>query len=141
MSITSDKLIETLITQEPKLLGEINVEFINSISVKELFMFCMEFFNELSKYKYGNENGQVDISMWSFDTIEYINKYYKSIGLKINIKILENVVSNNTLLQFYRARTYNKYPITHNTKLKDLYYILYHPNTNNNYVICFDYLY
>jgi hypothetical protein len=72
MSITSDKLIETLITQEPKGPGEIKLEFINTISVKELFSFCMELFNEISKYKYGNSSGQVDISTWSLDTIAHI---------------------------------------------------------------------
>lgn len=140
MSITSDKLIETIITQEPKGPGEIKIEFINSISVKELFMFCMELFNEISKNKYGDAYGCVDISMWSYNTIEHINKYYNSINLKMEIKILENIPSNVQQLFFYKARSYNKYPITHNTKLTDLYYILYHPNTNNNYIISFGYL-
>ena len=140
MSITSDKLIETIITQEPKGPGEIKLEFINSISVKELFMFCMELFNELSKHKYGNAKGCVDISMWSYSTIEYLNKYYNSISLKMEIKILENIPSNLQQLLFYKARSYDKYPITHNTRLTDIYYTLYHPNTNNNYIINFGYL-
>jgi len=140
MSITSDKLIETLITQEPKGPGEIKLEFINTISVKELFEFCMELFNEISKYKYGNSSGQVDISMWSLDTIAYINKYYNSIELNMEIKIYENITSNLQSIQFYKSRTYNKYPITHNTKLQDLYYTLYHQNTNNYYIINFSYM-
>jgi hypothetical protein len=140
MSITSDKLIETIITQEPKGPGEIKLEFINSISVKELFMFCMELFNELSKYKYGNADGCVDISMWSYNTIEHLNKYYNSISLKMEIKILENTPSNLQQLLFYKARSYDKYPITHNTILTDIYYTLYHPITNNNYIINFGYL-
>ena len=140
MSITSDKLIESLITQEPKEPHEIKLEFINNITVKELFSFCMELFNELSKYKYGNSEGKVDISMWSLDTITHINKYYNSIGLNMDIKIFENITENLSNIQYYKARTYNKYPITHNTNLQDLYYTLYHTNTNKYYIINFSYL-
>jgi hypothetical protein len=140
MSITSDKLIETIITQEPKGPGEIKLQFINEIGMKELFSFCMELFNSLSKHKYGNEEGRVDISTWDFKTIEYINKYFNSIEINMEIKIFENVVSNLKYIQYYKSRSYYNYPVTHNTKLEDLYYTLYNPNMNNYYIISFSYM-
>jgi len=138
--ITSDDLIEKIIKEEPKHEREIQLEFINNISTKELFSFCMEFFHTLSKYKYSEPNGTVDISKWSLNTISYIKEYYNSFGLDINITILEPTQNNRNLIQFYQSRSFSKYPFTHNTKLKDVYYTLYHNNTNKYYIINFDYL-
>lgn len=139
-TVTVEELIENIITLEPKNPHEVQLQFMNQISIKELFMFCMQFFNELSKYKYGDTNGNVDITTWSMDTIDYINKYYKSFGMKIDIKILEPTIENYHNIKFYEGRQYNKYPITHNTKLSDLYYVMNHKSNNMYYVISFDYL-
>jgi len=138
-TITVDDLIFNLLTNEPKQENEIQLQFINDISIKELFEFCMEFFNELCKYKYGDANGKVDISTWNESTINHIKAYYKSFGMNINILFLEPTRQNYNTIKFYESREYKKYPITHNTKLQDLYYVMFHQSTNKYYIINFNF--
>lgn len=139
-TIEIDELIQTLITNKPKKENEIQLQFIDDIGVKELFEFCMELFNELCKYKYGDPNGKVDISTWTESTINTIKLYYLSFGMNINIMFLEPTRQNYNKIKFYESRKYSNYPITHNTKLNDLYYVMFHQFTNRYYIINFEFI-
>jgi hypothetical protein len=140
MDISSDKLIDFIALNDPKHENEILLQFINNISVKELFLFCMELFHKICIVKYGSSDGKVDLTNWNFQTIEYINKYFKSFGMYINIEILAPISDNINKLNYYKSRSYDCYPITNNTKISDLYYSMYSNDTNNWFIINFNFL-
>jgi hypothetical protein len=138
--VYSDNLIDDIIRNDPKEPRSLLFQFINNISVMELFMFCMEFFLKISKEKYSNENNVIDISEWTLDIINEINEYYNSFCIKINIIILESTEQNINELQIYENKRYDKIVINNNTKLSELYYILHYNKNNTNYIINFDFL-
>lgn len=138
--IYSDILINNIINNEPQPPLSIVLQFINDITVKDLFIFCMELFTKLTKKRYSDENNKVNISEWTTDTIKEIDKYYNSFSLQMNIIILESTIQNYNNIIYYKNTTYDKIDITNNTKLPDLHYTLYHNLNNTYYIISFDFI-
>lgn len=135
-----DDFINVIITDDAKPRNTVQLSFINDIEPMDLFTFCMQFFDSLCKYKYGDSNGKVDISTWSLGVIKSIQDYYNSFGMNINIIMLEPNSKNYAKIKYYESRNYKNYTITSTTKLEDIYYVMYHNSTNMYYVINFNYI-
>lgn len=134
VDINIDELIEKVITNPPSAPRTYNLQFEDIQDVKGIFEFCMEVFTKLSKHKYGNSLGKVDISKWTSSTLDTINEYFKSLGFVFSVNILDH---NDPSISIFNSMRYDVIKITPYTKLSSIIYML--KTNEKTYVINFDY--
>jgi hypothetical protein len=130
-------LIETLFDTAPKPPKTYGVSFVNQdnlTNLKEVFENLLTLFTAGMKILFG-ENGKVDLDKLSENDFKNFNKYMNSIGLKVEVAIIE-VKENDTV--DYSQLSYKKLKITNKTKLVELKLPLM--VSNKIYIVQFDFL-
>ena len=139
MELELEDLVNNIFNRQPQPNKSFQLQFIENLSVKEIFEFLITFFTEGAKYKYGTENSEgkitVDISKWTKKQLTTMEDYFASVFFKLNLETYE--VSKSKHINF-NLMGYNKQVIGNNTQLNTLKFPLYTPKTV--YVISFDYL-
>ena len=139
MELELEDLVNNIFNRQPQPNKSFQLQFIENLSVKEIFEFLITFFTEGAKYKYGTENSEgkitVDISKWTKKQLTTMEDYFASIFFKLKLETYE--VSKSKHIDF-NLMGYNKQVIGKNTPLNTLNFPLYTQNTI--YVISFDYL-
>ena len=139
MELELEELVNNIFNRQPQPKKSFQLQFIENLSVKEVFEFLITFFTEGAKYKYGTENKEgkitVDISKWTQKELKIMEDYFASICFKLNVEIYE--ASKSKHIDF-NLMSYSKQVIGKNTPLNTLKFPLYTQNTI--YVIGFDYL-
>lgn len=113
-----------------------NISFSN-LELKDFFEMLLIVTTEGLKKKYGDSEGNVDISLLCNKDIDKINSYLKKINIKMNIKHVENAIFISLNLHLI-YKDYKQLKIEYNTKLNELNYII--TNKNNIHIISFDFL-
>jgi len=134
VDINIEDLIEKVITSPPSAPFTYNLQFEDVKDVKGIFEFCMEVFTKLSKYKYGDATGKVDISKWTSSTLDNINEYFKSLGFVFSVNILDH---NDPSIGIFNSMRYDVIKVTPYTKLSSIMYML--KTKDKIYAINFDY--
>ena len=116
--LNTDDIFNDLIELKPKDLtpNSYNIKF-ELDNVKELFEFLLELFTKLSKYYFGDENGQVNLELLSVDDFDIINKYFNAIGFKSNFEILPANAEN---LNYAHHNRFDRIEITPTTPIDSL---------------------
>ena len=137
MEINYEDLVERIFSKRPQNEKSITLDFVERLSIEELFEFLLSFFTDGTKILYGetscNGNVQVDLNKWTHDTINEMKKYLAMIGFNLFIEIEDFNPQKN-----YSSLMYNKIQIKENTKLSELKMIL--RNLNKVYIINFDFI-
>lgn len=113
-------------------------QFQNTVSVKELFEILLQFFTNICKLYYGDDNGQVSLQILTNDDLDFIRKYFKKIGMNFQIETFNNNTIDQRERQFMYDNKYDKIEITRQTPLDYLYFMLQCQNVL--YKISFSYL-
>ena len=139
MELELEELVNNIFNRQPQPKKSFQLQFIENLSVKEVFEFLITFFTEGAKYKYGTENSDgkttVDLSKWTQKELKIMEEYFASVFFKLNVEIYE--ASKSKHIDF-NLMSYRKQVIGKNTPLNTLKFPLYTQNTI--YVISFDYL-
>jgi len=137
MEINYEDLVERIFKKKPQNPKSITLDFVERLSLQELFEFLLSFFTDGTKILYGetSSNGtvQVDLNMWTQETVDEMKKYLAMIGFKLFVNI-EDFVPNKD----YPSMMFNKIEIKENTNLSELKMIL--RNLNKVYIISFEFL-
>ena len=134
MEIEFDDLLNTLFDTQPREINSIPVRF-DTLDIKKLFESLLTIFTMGLKKKYGNDNGNVDLSTIGEEKINQFKKYFYSIGFSFNFNILNDTNENRNYSQRVK---YSNINITNKTVLSDLFL----PILSNNriYLINFNYI-
>lgn len=137
MEINYEDLVERIFSKRPQNEKSITLDFVERLSIEELFEFLLSFFTDGTKILYGetscNGKVQVDLNKWTQDTINEMKQYLAMIGFDLFIEIEDFNSQKN-----YSSLMYNKIQIKENTKLSELKMIL--RNLNKVYIINFDFI-
>jgi len=137
MELELDELVNNIFNRQPKPAKCIQLQFIENLSISEIFEFLISFFTEGAKYKYGEDksdpNTKVDITKWTHKELDLMKEYFASIGFKLIVDIMEN---NPTTIS--SIKNYKSINITNQTKLTELKFSI--GVGTLVYVISFDYL-
>lgn len=133
-----EELFETLLSKPAEPPKSIDLSFVNEIELKDLFEFLLQFFTEISKTFFSNENNTVDLEQLSELDLKRINNYIQSIGFTSIIDVFPTSVLDIFDIARLQNGKYNKIDIVHDTKLKDLYFTL--KCNDKIYKISFDYI-
>lgn len=120
-----EELLGEIINSDPGKPNSFRIEFEEQIELKDLFELLLTFLTDICKLYYGDGEGIVDIERLGLEDIEYINRYFASIGFKVNIlsyKDINNVSQN--IIEYLKNNSYNQIEITKNTNLKELFFVL-----------------
>jgi len=139
MELELEDLVNNIFNRQPQPKKSFQLQFIENLSVKEVFEFLITFFTEGAKYKYGSKTSDgkttVDLSKWTQKELNTMEEYFASVFFKLNVEIYE--ASKSKHIDF-NLMSYRKQVIGKNTPLNTLKFPLYTQNTI--YVISFDYL-
>lgn len=137
MEINYEDLVERIFKKKPQNPKSITLDFVERLSLQELFEFLLSFFTDGTKILYGetSSNGtvQVDLNMWTQETVDEMKKYLAMIGFKLFVNIEDFVPTKD-----YPSMMFNKIEIKENTNLSELKMIL--RNLNKVYIISFEFL-
>ena len=137
MELELDELVNNIFNRQPKPAKSIQLQFIENLSITEIFEFLISFFTEGAKYKYGedkgNPNTKVDITKWTNKELDLMKEYFSSISFKLNVDILDSKEHS-----FSSIITYKNIPINSSTALKELKFPIRVGSLI--YVLSFDYL-
>ena len=133
-----EELFEAILSKPAEPPKSIDLSFVNEIELKDLFEFLLQFFTEISKTFFSNENNTVDLEKLSELDLKRINNYIQSIGFTSTIDIFPTSALDIFDIARLQNGKYNKITITHQTKLKDLYFTL--KCEELIYKISFDYI-
>jgi hypothetical protein len=133
-----EELFEAILSKPAEPPKSIDLSFVNEIELKDLFEFLIQFFTEISKTFFSNENNTVELEQLSELDLKRINAYIQSIGFTSVIDIFP--VSALDIFDIARLQNgkYNKININLNTNLNDLYFTIKCKETI--YKISFDYI-
>ena len=137
MELELDELVNNIFNRQPKPAKSIQLQFIENLSITEIFEFLISFFTEGAKYKYGETKGdpntKVDITKWTNKELDLMKEYFSSISFKLNVDILDSKEHSISSIN-----TYKNISINSSTTLKELKFpIRVGPLI---YVLSFDYL-
>lgn len=113
-------------------------QFQNTVSVKELFEILLQFFTDICKLYYGDDNGHVSLQILTNDDLNFVRKYFKKIGMNFQIETFNNNTIDQKERQFMYDNKYDKIEITRQTPLDNLHFMLQCQNVL--YKISFSYL-
>ena len=136
MEIEYDDLVEKIFKSRPQSSKSITLDFVERLSLTELFEFLLSLFTDGSKMIYGETKGDkviVDLNKWSQDNLKTMKDYFEMIGFNLNVSINEYNPTIN-----YENLMYRKLGISEETKLSELKMVL--RNNNKVYIINFEFL-
>tara|TARA_B100002019_G_C20945528_1_gene438931 strand:+ start:46 stop:456 length:411 start_codon:yes stop_codon:yes gene_type:complete len=133
-----EELFEAILSKPAEPPKSIDLSFVNEIELKDLFEFLLQFFTEISKTFFSNDDNIVELEQLSELDLKRINNYIQSIGFSSTIDIFPTTALDIFDIARLQNGKYNKINITHQTKLKDLYFTLKCKETI--YKISFDYI-
>ena len=133
-----EELFEAILSKPAEPPKSIDLSFVNEIELKDLFEFLLQFFTEISKTFFSNDDNIVELEQLSELDLKRINNYIQSIGFSSTIDIFPTSALDIFDIARLQNGKYNKITITHQTKLKDLYFTLKCKDTI--YKISFDYI-
>lgn len=130
-----EELVNNIFNRSPKPANSIQLQFVDNLSMKEIYEFLLLFFTNGAKYKFGldksDPNTKIDITSWTSKEINLMKEYFASISFKLEYEIchINNFNKKNII-------TYKD--IKETTNLKDIIF----PNYIGNfvYILKFDYL-
>lgn len=122
-TIDIDDLLNNLI-KNPPTQEKIVFQFQNTVNVKDLFEILLQFFTNICKLYYSDDNGQVDLQILTNDDMNFIRKYFKMIGMDFQVETFNNNTINQRERQFMYENKYDKIEITRETPLDYLYFML-----------------
>jgi hypothetical protein len=117
MDITIDEIFNAIISQQDPQPNSYPLGF-ELDSLKELFEFLLQLVTMLCKHFYGNETGQVNLSLLSPSDFQSIDKYMQVIGFTCGFQAMHANADN---LNWAHATRYDRIPITSQTTLEDLH--------------------
>jgi len=123
-SVDIDELLNDILIQQPKGERSINFQFQNTIEIKDLFEILLKFFTDICKLYYSDTNGIVDLEILSNDDLNFIRKYFKSIGFDFNVESYNYFQVDNKFIDELQNNKYNKITINNTTQIDDLYFVL-----------------
>lgn len=136
MEINYDDLVQRIFSKSPQGPKSITLDFVERLSLEELFEFLLSFFTDGTKLLYGETGSdgkvQVDLNRWSQEHVIEMKKYLAMIGFDLFVDIEDFNPQKN-----YPSLMYNKIDININTKLSELKMIL--RNLNKVYIISFEF--
>jgi hypothetical protein len=136
MEINYDDLIERIFTKVPDNPKSVTLDFVEQLSLKEIFEFLVSFFTDGSKILYGvreEDKISVDISKWTSLELDMMKQYLAMIGFHLYVE-----VENFNIYKNYDAIQYTNLKINHTTKLSELKIIL--KNSNKVYIVSFEFI-
>lgn len=120
-----EQLLGEIINNEPGEPNSFRIEFEEQIELKDLFELLLTFFTDICKLYYGDGEGIVDIERLDIKDIEFVNRYFASIGFKANILTYNDINSvSQNIIEYLKNNSYNQINITKDTKLKELFFVL-----------------
>ena len=133
-----DELFEKILSKSAEPPKSIDLSFVNKIDLKDLFEFLLQFFTEISKTFFSNDQNIVELENLNDYDLKRINAYIESIGFKTIIDIYP--VDSMDIFNIARLQNgkYNKITINNSTKLNELYFTL--KCKEKIYKIGFDYI-
>ena len=137
MEIELHDLVNNIFNRQPRPAKSIQLQFIENLSIQEIFEFLITFFTEGAKYKYGldksDSNTKVDISKWTEKELNIMKDYFSSISfvLKVKTQNIKNV--NPSDLKSYKDKLINE-----QTQLRELTFPII--INQDVFIISFDYL-
>lgn len=135
--IDIDDLLSNILKNPPS-DDKIVFRFQNTVSVKDLFEILLQFFTDICKLYYGDDNGRVNLQILSNDDLNFVRKYFKMIGMNFEVETFNNNTIDQLKRQFMYNNKYDKIEITRQTPLDYLYFMLQCQNVL--YKISFSYL-
>jgi len=117
MDITINEIFRDIIAQKNPQANSYPLGF-ELDSLKELFEFLLQLITMLCKHFYGNDNGQVNLSLLSPADFQSIDKYMQVIGFTCGFQALPANVDN---INWAFATRYDRIQITPQTRLEDLH--------------------
>jgi hypothetical protein len=119
-----DELFENILSKPAEPPKSIDLSFVNEIDLKDLFEFLLQFFTEISKTFFSNDQNIVELENLNDFDLKRINAYIESIGFKTIIDIYP--VDSMDIFNIARLQNgkYNKITIGNSTKLNELYFTL-----------------
>ena len=133
-----EELFEAILSKPAEPPKSIDLSFVNEIELKDLFEFLLQFFTEISKTFFSNDDNIVELEQLSELDLKRINNYIQSIGFTSIVDIFPTTALDIFDIARLQNGKYNKINITYQTKLKDLYFTLKCKETI--YKISFDYI-
>ena len=138
MEINYEDLIETIFNKPPGESKSITLDFVERLSLNELFEFLISYFTDGSKILFGEIHYNkviVDLNKWENDPqrLDKMKKYFKMIGFNLLVNIEDYDEKKN-----YNDLMYNNININQETKLSELNMFL--KNKNKVYNICFEFI-
>ena len=130
------QVIDEIINKPPLPPNSIGLDFAADeldCDLLDVFDFLIIFLTQLCKKLYPT-NGKIDLSLMTSENIKDINKYYNSMGFKLEV---DKVPVDNDYIDEIHNNRYDKIVITPATKLDKLYMPL--RSGNMIYLIRFDF--
>jgi len=135
MEVSIDELVNNIFNKQPQPPKSIQLQFIENLSMKEIYEFLLTFFTEGAKYKFGldktDPNTKIDIASWTSKEINLIKEYFASISFKLSYEIDHITTFSNKNIITYKD-------IQETTPLKNIMFPSYIGNFV--YILNFDYL-
>jgi len=139
MELELEELVNNIFNRQPQPKKSFQLQFIEKLSVKEVFEFLITFFTEGAKYKYGIDypNGKttVDLSKWKEKELQLMKDYFASIYFILNIEIHKESESKHI---DFNLMSYHNQVIGKETPLNTLKFTL--KSGELIYVVSFDHL-
>lgn len=123
-TIDINELLNDIIIQQPKDEKSINFQFQNKIEIRDLFEILLNFFTDICKLYYSDDNHRVDLEILSNEDLDFIRKYFKSIGFNFNIESFNYYQISNNFIEQLQKNKYDKIVINTDTEINDLYFVL-----------------
>lgn len=137
MEVNIEEFVYNIFANPPKNKNEINIGFVDEMSVKELFEFLLMTFTNGTKILFGDEDGKVNLAMCTDKEYTLVKKYFESFGFKIELDIYD--YETQAIIDFesmsYKNIDYDNNP---NLNLQDLEFPL--KCDKNIYVISFSFI-
>lgn len=135
MEVSIGELVNNIFNKQPQTAKSIQLQFIENLSMKEIYEFLLTYFTEGAKYKFGldktDPNTKIDIASWTSKEINLMKDYFASISFKLDYNIEHISTFNNKNMITYKD-------IQETTPLKNIMLPSYIGNFV--YVLNFDYL-
>ena len=138
MELELDELVNNIFNRQPKPAKSIQLQFIENLSITEIFEFLISFFTEGAKYKYGETKGdpntKVDITKWTNKELDLMKKTNPLVVPRNEQveKALKDACEENNMVKFNELNKILSEPYKGSSLLKK--YQLPASDTNKKYV-------
>ena len=112
-----EELFEAILSKPAEPPKSIDLSFVNEIELKDLFEFLLQFFTEISKTFFSNDNNIVELEQLSELDLKRINNYIQSIGFTSIIDIFPTSALDIFDIARLQNGKYNKITILKSKKI------------------------